>query len=224
MAPLALPGMPSIAIDDDNNIFAVWSGATMATDPDNYLLRHLYGRGYSAASGTWGDITDLTDDFLYSWSECVYPSLSPTTSEGKVHLLFQEDELAGIYLNGNQGAQGQGSTSDNDMVFLDRSKYVYFGVVTGEDELQGTRAFRVSQNYPNPAEGHTSVAVNLPRAGNLSLRVSNTAGQTICSIAKGNVQAGLHNFAIDCSNWSPGVYFYTVTSGNDGITNKMIVR
>jgi hypothetical protein len=222
---LSLSGMPNIAIDDDNNIYAVWSGATMTLDPDNYILRHIYGRGYNATDGAWNDITDLTDDFLYSWSECAYPTISPTTSPGQVHILFQEDELGGVsvnYING--GAQGQQVPIDNDMIFLDRSKYSYFGIITGQEENNVPAVFDVSQNFPNPATERTSIAVNMKQGNDLSLKVTNTTGQTIYFQDNGNVQPGQHSFNLDCSSWSPGIYFYTVRSGNNIVTNKMVVR
>ena len=223
---LSLTGMPSLAIDQYNNIFAVWAGATMMTDPDNFLLRHLYGRGYSATDAGWGEIADLTDDFLYTWSECAYPSISPTTSEGLVHILFQEDESAASYVQGLNatGFQGQGSTTDNDMIFLDRSKYVYFGVLTGQDENPAPAAFDVSQNSPNPATDRTSIAVNMKKGNDLSLKITNTTGQVVFSQDKGNVQPGQHGFTIDCSNWKPGIYFYTVNAGNNLVTKKLVVR
>lgn len=221
----SLSSFPSMAIDDDGNIFAVWSGATMNLDPDNFSLRHLFGRGYNAAAGTWNEINDLTEDFLYTWSECVYPSMSPTTSEGQVQILFQEDELAGCGVNGIQnGVQGQQVTTDNDMIFLNRSKYVYFGIITGQEEHNARPAFEVSQNYPNPATDYSSVAVNTTFGDALSLKITNTTGQAVYFSDKGTVQPGQHTFAIDCSGWNPGIYFYTVQSGNSIVTKKMIVR
>jgi hypothetical protein len=222
----SLTSQPSIAIDDNDNIYAAWAGATMNLDPDNYALRHLFGRGYNAAAGQWNEINDLTDDFLYTWSECVFPSMSPTTSEGQVQILFQEDEYAGSYVQGLNatGFQGQGSTTDNNMVFLNRSKYVYFGIITGQEENNGRPAFEVSQNYPNPAPGHSSVAVNLAKGDALSLKVTNTTGQMVYFSNKGDVAPGQHTFAIDCSSWTPGIYFYTVQSGKSVVTKKMVVR
>lgn len=220
----SLTSHPSLAIDEDDNIYAVWDGATTNLDPDNFLLRHIFGRGYNKAAGEWNDINDLTDDFLYTWSECVFPSVSPTTAPGQVPILFQEDELGGIYQLGSQGAQGQQVTTDNDMIFMNRSKYVYFGIITGTPEGTIAPAAEVSQNYPNPATEKTSVAVNLRDAGSLSIRVSDLAGKTIWSADKGQVPAGQHGFILDCRSWTPGIYFYTVKSGDNEITKKMVIR
>ena len=215
---------PSLAIDGNDNMYAVWSGVTTLLDPDNFLLRHIFGRGYDATADTWTDITDLTDDFLYSWSECVFPSVSPTTSLSDVPVLFQEDELGGINLLGSQGAQGQQVVTDNDMIFLNRDKGTYFGIYTGLEEDPGKPAFAVSQNNPNPADDHTSVVVNLTKGSSLGMTVTSVTGQTVWQSDKGFVQPGQHGFYIDCSSWTPGIYFYTVKAGTSRATKKMVVE
>lgn len=217
---VSMTGHPSITIDEDNYIYAVWDGVTMLEDVDGFLLRHLFGRGYDVVNQEWGDITDLTSDLLYTWSECVFPTFSPTSSETRLHLIFQEDEVAGIYQYGSQGFQGQQSTTDNDIIYMNPVKYFYNGV----NDIPGSASFSVLQNYPNPAGDHTSVAVNLNRAGDLSLKVTNTTGQILYLQDKGRVSPGQYGFSIDCRNWAPGVYFYTVQSGNDVITKKMMVN
>jgi hypothetical protein len=215
----SLSSFPAMSIDDAGNVYAFWSSATMLLDPDNYMLRHLFRRSYSAEAGAWSsDFTDLTGDFLYTWTECVYPSATPTTTSDKVHILFQGDDYAGVKFKGDNGAQGQTIYTTNNEIYLSTPTYV------GIDEHTAKPTFAVSQNYPNPVQGVTQVKVNLTKPGALSLEVTSMVGQKVMEVTKGNVSAGNYYFNLDCSSLSAGVYFYTVKVGTATQTHKMIVE
>jgi hypothetical protein len=88
-----------------------------------------------------------------------------------------------------------------------------------------TALVSVSQNYPNPVNGTSLIIVNLTKAAELSLSISNLLGQKVYETSKGNVDAGLYNFSIDGSTLNAGVYIYTVKAGDDfQVTKKMIVE
>ncbi|HRZ43304.1 MAG TPA: T9SS type A sorting domain-containing protein [Bacteroidales bacterium] len=81
----------------------------------------------------------------------------------------------------------------------------------------------VSQNYPNPFTGSTSIDVSLAASSNMILKVNNLMGQTVYSKDFGFVTAGRHkvDFGTDLNT---GIYTYTVQAGNTMVTKKMIVR
>jgi hypothetical protein len=215
----SMSSFPTMTIDNEGNIYAFWSSIRNLKDPDNYRLRHLYRRSWSALAGAWSpDFTNLTGDFLYTWSECVYATASPTATTDKVHIVFQMDDYAGVKFKGDNGAQGQTAYTTNNLVYLSTPTYV------GIDEPKAKLNFAVTQNYPNPAQGATEVKVVLSKPGNLSMQVSSLVGQKMMEVSKGNVGAGNHLFTIDCSNLPSGVYFYTVKVGNESSTRKMIVQ
>ena len=83
--------------------------------------------------------------------------------------------------------------------------------------------FTVSNNYPNPFSGSTEVQVSLNKPSSVSLKVVNTLGQVISEKVT-NLSAATHTLAIDATELSTGVYFYTVSAGGFNVTNKMIVR
>lgn len=82
----------------------------------------------------------------------------------------------------------------------------------------------ISQNYPNPTSGLTTINVNLTKSSKLSLVVTNLMGQKVYELAASTVAAGTHALTIDASKLSSGVYFYTVNADNNSITKKMIVE
>ncbi|MBE0648897.1 MAG: T9SS type A sorting domain-containing protein [Bacteroidales bacterium] len=218
----SMTSQPSIAVDDDDNVFVVWSGVTMNLDPDSYLLRRIYARGSSDGGATWTtSLLDLTSDFLYTWSECAYPSVAWNTDDN-IYFLFMEDDYAGVSLNGANGAQGQVAIGDNNIKFMKPSKMdILYPVGTAKEQ---TEAFSVSQNFPNPVVDQTTVKVNLPQAGTLSLEVTNMMGQRVETLSKGSCTAGNYYFTINAKGLTPGVYFYTTTFNHSKVTKKMIVE
>jgi hypothetical protein len=68
------------------------------------------------------------------------------------------------------------------------------------------------------------VSVTLPKAGNVSLVVTNLVGQNLITMEKGNVNSGKQQFTIDGSSLTSGVYFVTVKVDGTAYTQKMIVR
>jgi len=99
-------------------------------------------------------------------------------------------------------------------------------LLTGVEENSSIAkaAINVSQNFPNPANGKTSVAVTLKDASSVSFEVVNMMGQKVYEIAASNYGSGIHTFSFDASVLADGVYFYTVTAGEEKITKKMIVK
>jgi hypothetical protein len=215
----SLSSFPTMTIDDEGNVYVFWAGLTMLQDPDNFYLRHIFRRSYSALAGAWApDITDLTADFLYTWTECAYPSASPTTTTEDVHLVFQGDDYAGVKFKGDNGAQGQTIYTTNNLIYLATPTYV------GIDDQKVKPSFAVSQNFPNPVQETTRINLNLTKPATLSVEVSSMIGQKVMEINKGNVSAGNHYISLDCSNLPAGVYFYTVRVGRESTTHKMIVE
>jgi hypothetical protein len=222
----SLTSNPELVIDGKNKMFLAWAGATTLVDPNNYTLRHIFGRdGYiSGDSVMWHNDTlvDITGDWIqYNFSECMYPSASPTTDD-YVYILFQADAYGGSYVKGINisGYSGQTSPDDNSMTIIKWAKPLWTGVT----EKQEKPTFSVGQNFPNPVDGLTKVNVYMQNGGDLSLKVTNLTGQTLMNMEKSNVLPGVSEFVIDASQLSAGVYFYTVKQGDKSITKKMIVQ
>ena len=216
---------PNLIIDDVGDIYCVWDQVTTLLDINDYMLRHIYGRASLDGGTTWHDIIHLTNDFLYTWSECVFPYVaknSPGTmfTGGEISLIMQEDPEAGLEFYGSQGAQGQIAITQNNQIVLTAQKILFGPVAVNEEEAM---PFEVSQNYPNPVNGQTTIDVKLSQRGDLSLEICSVVGQRIMEIRKGDVNAGNHTFRVDCTNLSKGIYFYTVKVNNSSITKKMIV-
>lgn len=85
--------------------------------------------------------------------------------------------------------------------------------------------FAVS-NFPNPFNPTTTIKLNLPRPGDVSLKVFNVRGELVRTLVNGQLEAGAHDIVWDgASNnggqAASGVYFYETRYGNEVKVNKM---
>src|SRR5207249_1328572 len=60
--------------------------------------------------------------------------------------------------------------------------------------------FIVSENYPNPYTGKTSVDVTLSHAADVSIEISNVIGQTLLTLNYKNLHAGKNVLSVDGSS------------------------
>ncbi|MEZ5199027.1 MAG: carboxypeptidase-like regulatory domain-containing protein, partial [Bacteroidales bacterium] len=129
---VGLSSMPQLVIDGSNNIFLVYSAVTELYDNGIQNYRHLWARGFSQASQSWGIFRDLTSGLIFIFSECVFPSCSPT-SDDKIHLVFQEDSEPGLAVKGDEDPFGE-----NYIRYLNVDKSDLITIVTGSGHLSGT--------------------------------------------------------------------------------------
>jgi len=99
-----------------------------------------------------------------------------------------------------------------------------FQVVGLGAEKEKSPITSVSQNFPNPFNSTSTVYVNVEKATNLSMTVTNILGQQVQEVNMGNVASGRHQFVIDATDLTSGIYFYTVYAGKESVTKKMIIE
>lgn len=87
-----------------------------------------------------------------------------------------------------------------------------------------SNSLTVSQTYPNPANNSTKFNVTLNETSNIDIIITNILGQVIYQTSKANAASGTHTFNLETKNWNNGIYFYTVSTGKNKITKKMIVE
>ncbi len=81
----------------------------------------------------------------------------------------------------------------------------------------------VVQNYPNPFSQTTTITVNLKQSKSLDLKVFDVIGNLVYT-KNANGNTGENNFVFDGSSLQAGVYYYTITAGNERVTKKMILQ
>jgi len=89
--------------------------------------------------------------------------------------------------------------------------------------------YTLSQNYPNPFNPKTTINYELPKSGDISLKIYNAAGQLVRTLVNEHNEAG--NYSVewngedDTGNTVPtGMYIYRMTNGENIVdTKKMLL-
>ena len=213
---LGISTMPSISVDD-NGVVAV-GYATVNEDKNNtvYYYKRIWVRTSPDLGYTWGEFYDVTDDIVHIFDECIYPVFAKNSTDTEFHLMYNADNIPGLFLDDDHGAEINRMTHvallKDEIVSINDPNHVNTSEVT------------VSQNYPNPCNSYTEVIIEIQEKMQVSLEIFNIAGQKIFEIPASTLASGSHSLKIDASVLSNGIYFYTVTAGDNSITRKMIVN
>lgn len=87
--------------------------------------------------------------------------------------------------------------------------------------------FSLSQNYPNPFNPETNIKFSISKSANTSLKVYDISGKEVASLLNENLIPGSYVVKFSAtgsgSSISSGIYYYTLVSGNNTMTKKMMV-
>lgn len=97
------------------------------------------------------------------------------------------------------------------------------GVSEVDDRSVHASGVALDQNYPNPFNPTTTITFSLPQEGDVNISVFNLLGETVATLAKGRMQAGIHSLPFDARDVASGIYFYRIEAGNFAATKKMLL-
>lgn len=97
-------------------------------------------------------------------------------------------------------------------------------VVVGIDPSQtAPDKFMLYPAYPNPFNPVTTLAYDLPKVSNVSLKIYNIAGQQIFQKSWKNQPAASYQYQWNASNFASGLYFVRLQAGAYQKTQKMLL-
>ncbi|UCE65242.1 MAG: T9SS type A sorting domain-containing protein, partial [Candidatus Zixiibacteriota bacterium] len=79
------------------------------------------------------------------------------------------------------------------------------------------------KNYPNPFNASTTIKFNLSETQVVELIVYDLLGKEISRLLEEERQAGMHSITFDASDLSSGVYFYSLKTGQEIKSRRMIL-
>ncbi len=94
-------------------------------------------------------------------------------------------------------------------------------LVEGTLELS-PKSFTLSIS-PNPFNPETTLRYDLPEDGHVSLRIYNTMGQEVATLADHHRLAGTHTLSWDAGHLPSGVYFANIQAGENHATHKLLL-
>ncbi len=211
---------PSICTDANGNLAIVYSGVTCGSNNnpfDNRWRRDLFYL-YSTDNGmTWSDpenmaqvfnASDLTDGTI---GEEAYPVTPKRSYDGMLYTLFQYDTWAGPFLNDPNPI-----TEENKLTV---ASFPFPGVSSLEDAIQSSSV----SLFPNPSKGSVTLTFESKIAGEITVNVSNLIGQSVSSTSS-ILKKGANVMTLDLNNLSQGVYLVSLGTGENKITQKLIIE
>jgi hypothetical protein len=210
---LGISTMPDIHVHENNLVTLLFSSTTETFDDGTFYYKKLWARYSPDGGSTWSDFTHVTGDIMHMFDECIFPLLAGyENSNINIFFIYQADETPGLALDEDHPYQL------NRMIFAEYPLIINPGI----EEETSQQASNVSQSFPNPARDFTRIVVELKGIQKLTVEVFNMVGQRVETIDKGKV-SGTQIFHLNTSEYDPGIYFYTVNSGNERTTGKMVV-
>jgi|WetSurMetagenome_2_1015567.scaffolds.fasta_scaffold78603_1 hypothetical protein len=93
------------------------------------------------------------------------------------------------------------------------------------------KEFKLYQNYPNPFNPNTIIRYKIPRLSShdaltrdlVLLRVYNILGKEIITLVNEKQSPGIYEVSFEGNNFSTGIYFYRIQSGNFVQVKKMML-
>ncbi len=219
--------MPSASVDAEGNLFVIYSSPI--EDQLHFLLanfRDIHVMYSTDGGDTWGDPQNITQNATL---EDNFPCAAKMADDF-LHLVYQEDETPGTFLQNHSPANG---THFND---LNTIKYAAVptsdimsdllgnDVLTSVKEANQAKIFVVSQNQPNPFTGTSDVIIYLREGSDVTITVSDVLGNIVNEGNVGRLGAGNHTVTLDANGLTAGMYFYTLSTRDHSVTKKMQVK
>ena len=85
------------------------------------------------------------------------------------------------------------------------------------------KEFHLNQNYPNPFNPSTTIQFDLPKTGQVTLKVFNVLGEELATLVSNRLPAGSYSYEWDASSLASGVYLYRLQAGDYVETRKMVM-
>lgn len=155
---------------------------------------------------TWTPMRHLTDDFMFQYTEFVYPQAAIDPINNQLVVVVQADGEPDSFLIGTGGDVDQFDNLFTGLTFDLNDLFGYDGI--GEGPMMNNTTLSV---YPNPVSNVMAVTLNQES----EVTIYNMMGQTVSNF-KGH--AGVNN--VDASNLSSGIYFISAGSA----TQKFVVK
>ena len=111
------------------------------------------------------------------------------------------------------------TATDNILISATMRTRVPLGM--GEDR---TGQLALQPAFPNPATDRTTIGYSLRTALPVTLTVSDLLGRQVRMVGLGQLPAGDHRYELNTAALAPGVYTYSLQTGNVKLTRKLLVQ
>jgi len=83
--------------------------------------------------------------------------------------------------------------------------------------------YSLAQNYPNPFNPVTTIAYEIPKAGDVSLKVYNLQGKLVMTLVDNYESAGVKLVMMNAGHLASGIYFYRLETSDFSDIKKLVL-
>ncbi len=182
-----------------------------------------YSGTYTVSGTGWQYIYMTSPHFSYNgisnllieicYDNNAYTSYSTVTST------YAPGKTWGYYTDNASGCTMTGGAS-----IPNRPNVCFFTVYgAGNNANLVPNKFELSQNYPNPFNPATKINFAIPKQGLVTMKIYDILGREVRTLVNEVKQAGNYTVDFNASEFSSGVYFYKLTSGDFSDIKRMIL-
>jgi len=213
-----IPSMSNTVFDPATMWTTEWSGSNIyksTNNGDNWTVHH------SNTFSGWG--SDICHED---------PTMMLTGSWGaRATISLDAGETWTDISSGLSGHGGGILVGDRGYILAHQGSNIYklnvlYSIITSVSENTISsipKSFDLSQNYPNPFNPSTKINYDLPKSGNVVLKVYNQLGKEVSTLVNSYKNAGSYELNFDGSNLSSGIYFYKLEADGLTATKKMLL-
>ena len=107
------------------------------------------------------------------------------------------------------------------------SQSIYYKVGTQSPkinlEIDVPDNFALHQNYPNPFNPSTTIAFDLPKSGQVTVKIYNILGEELATLVSDKLSAGSYSYEWDARELASGIYLYRLHASDYVETRKMVL-
>lgn len=141
-----------------------------------------------------------------------------------------EDLICHVFIisdNAGNGVNGEVKVSDSQGKIIFNQADFGFGAETTFNASQNSGTIEVLQDValniaPNPVTDYINLNLDLGKSKNLSLTITNTAGQPVRTQQLRGLVVGHNNVSLDASDISSGLYFVTLQDETGSLTSRFV--
>jgi hypothetical protein len=205
----------------------------------------INGNNVFAGSGSITGVYKSTD-YGSTWTQTSLNYISVYSLAVNGTNIFAGTFNSGVYVSNDFGTnwtqRNEGLTIINTLVydFCLLNNYIFAGIGTGGEmgvyrrplsELTGIlqitnevpHQFSLSQNYPNPFNPSTYIKFDVSKGSFVTLKIFDALGREVAILVNEDLKPGTYEADWNASNYSSGVYFYTMRTEGYTQTKRMVL-
>ena len=153
---------------------------------------------------------------------------------------FTKHNLSPVLNTGASGMWDDVTVVGPSIIFADSIYHMWYGGFGGDKFRVGyatssitvnvfdrqsviPSGYTLEQNYPNPFNPRTKILFDLPKSGEVTLKIYNALGMEVATLVDKNLPPGRYTVKWNAAGFASGVYHYRLDAGGYSETKRLVL-